>query len=86
MSCLGALRSASAACLATRFRALARLMPFFVAAPCRLLHAFCSASAPMGRGRERFARLATPTGRQEWQISTRVASGTPVPLGWAKIA
>ena len=61
MSCLGALRSASVAFLTTLLRALDPLMPFFVAAPCRLLHAFCSASPPMGRGRERFARLASPT-------------------------
>ena len=41
MACLdGALRSASVACLTTFLRALAFLMPFFTAAPCRLLHCF----------------------------------------------
>ena len=36
MACLGALRSASAACLATFLRALAFLMPSLTAAPCRV--------------------------------------------------
>ena len=41
MACFdGALRSASVACLRTFLRALAFLMPFFTAAPWRLLHCF----------------------------------------------